>query len=100
MDILPGKMFNIYITQLTARPLKLPKLKVLANVSSLPTCIIHMQDDESYVRKNRGHASKPWNSVSNDPTVNVICFKPQERWDEQVDFHSTVKPIVENSQTD
>lgn len=49
MDILPGKPFYVYVVNMTAKPVDLPKLMIVACALNSPTCIIHVRDYEPHM---------------------------------------------------
>lgn len=76
MDILPGKPVYVYIANLTAKSVNLPKCMIVATAYNAPQCIIIANDDESCTMENEGQAS-----MQSDSTISVhaLHFKPRER---------------------
>lgn len=49
MDIQPGKPLYVYIVNMKAERVNLPKFMKVAYASTAPTCIIHASDDEPHI---------------------------------------------------
>lgn len=89
------------ISGMTAKPVHLPNLMIVAYVSSDPacTCIIHTRDDELLMVTDECSIPLQCDKFNSDCTINVVRYKPPERCHKQMLSHNTVKPSVENSKT-
>lgn len=86
MDILLGKQYYVYIMDLIATLVHLPKDIVVASASTDPKCITGAHDDESCTR---GRQVLPQSELAN--TVIIVHFNPPKSRDDEVDRHNTVK---------
>lgn len=82
MHILPGKLFYLYIANLTAKPVGLLRFMISASAFNTISCIIQARYDERCTTENRGQASTQCYSSS---SVHAVHYKPQEHRGEQVD---------------
>lgn len=91
MHILPGKPFYLYITNLKAKQTNLPNDLIVPSASNAPTCIIHAQDDEPQMLKDKGRVMMQCDKSSTDPTVKEVRYKPFQRRKKQVNRHNAAK---------
>lgn len=93
MYILPGKQFYVYIDNLTAKRVNLPKFMIVTSASCASSCIIHELNDEQCMMESGVQASKQRDSTS---SVHAVHDKPPERPNEQVDRHDALIEIDED----
>lgn len=90
MDILAGKPFYVFIPNLTAKPVDLPKLMIVASASNARSSIVHARDVDPCITKVRGRALLQCNATN---SVHLVCYQSPERRDEQMDRHNAVKEL-------
>lgn len=91
LNILPGKPLYVYMTNLAARPINLPKFKIVTFMSNGPTCNVPTRDNEPHMLKYKTQIPTQCDKMKADPTVNAICYKPFAHYDRQVGRHNAVK---------
>lgn len=84
---------------MTAKPVYLPKFMTVTFAWSARACLVHAKV-EPYMLKNEGHVLAQWDNISTDPTENVVCYKRQERRDEQGDCYNSVKQLDQHLHND
>lgn len=99
-DILPGNPFYVYILNLTAKPVNLSKLMIVADASSSPTCIIHAKDNEPHILTDEFLMPTKCDNWNYDPTINAVRYRPPKRYNMQLDHHNAVQQSEKNSKTD
>lgn len=71
MDILLGKLFQVYIMNLMGRAVNLPRFMTVACVSIAPTGIIHVLHEEHCTMSSVGLVSTQYDFKS---TVNTVHY--------------------------
>lgn len=100
LDILPGKLFCIYIGNLRTKHVSLPSLMIVAYVSNARACIIHAKDDEPHISKDEDPILTQPEKFSSNPTVNFVHYKPPDFLDEQMNRHNAIERSDEVSKTE
>lgn len=100
MYTLPGKLFYVYIVNMTARLVNLLKFMIVAYLSSAPAWIICARDDGPHVWTNECPIQTKWDTFNSSPTINAVRYRRFEPCNEQVDFHNAVKQSDEVLNTD
>lgn len=78
----------------------MPKLMIVACVSSAKTCIVHARDDELHMLMAEGLIPMHCDKLNSDSTTNDVRYKPLEHCDEEVDCHNAIKQSDQNPKTD
>lgn len=91
MDILPGKLFYVYIASLMAKRASPPNFVTVAYGSSSLTCIIHVRKDEPYILEKECAILTQWDKFNFEPTVKTFRYKPPDGSRQPVDEHSALK---------
>lgn len=81
MDIIPRERFYIYIAELKARPVNLPKITIVAMLQ-VPAHAPYIQE------MSATHAGKYGHKFNSNPPIKVVKFKPLDPQDEQVRSHN------------
>lgn len=84
MEILAGNLFDVFILNMTAKAVSLPKFMIVAYASNIPTCLIQARDD-AYMLTNECSVLTKCDEFNSDPTTTSIRYKPPERRDKQMD---------------
>lgn len=63
---------NLYIANKTAKPVTLPRVIIVACVTSVPTGIIHITDDKMYMLEKKALMPTEMDKFLSDPFVNAV----------------------------
>lgn len=72
------KPVYVYIANMTAIPVQLPKFTLLAYASVAPTCIIRAIRDEPNMLEGRGTIPTQGDNFYSDPIVTSVFYKTAE----------------------
>lgn len=75
-------MFYVYVMDLRAKPLSLPKFTILAFPGNAPKCIIHARNDETCMM---GSGSQVWTQCDLTSTLEAFQYRTPGRREKEVD---------------
>lgn len=91
MDILPEKLFSVYIENLTVKPVKFAEFLIVSLASNVPSCITYAGNKEPCTTESGDQASAQRDSTS---SVHAFHNRLPELRDEQVDCQNAGKESV------
>lgn len=91
MELLPWKPFHVYIANLTEPSKNLPKLIIVAYVSSAPIGIIYARDDEPLMLPDDRLIPMHCDKFNWDLIFNAVRYMSLKRFNDEVDRQSSVK---------
>lgn len=76
MDMFLGKAFSVYVAHQKTIGVNVLKLKIVASVSNVPACIVHICKAELYMVGNTIHSTNPKKSNAQGKTTNSVPNGP------------------------
>lgn len=76
MGIMTSRAFYVFIANMMARPVNLPKFMIVSPASNTPACIVHAHEDEPIMLQDPQHPTTPWSWKEAEEEIYTVNYKP------------------------